>query len=81
VGDGLQPLEAECRARSEVIAMWLKMCPKCQGDLYLRKELDGEDIVCLQCGRAWAAPPATPDRRQQTLELACWRSVPTSKAA
>ncbi|HZA24580.1 MAG TPA: hypothetical protein VFA32_18620 [Dehalococcoidia bacterium] len=30
--------------------MWLKMCPKCGGDLYLRDEIDGKDVVCLQCG-------------------------------
>jgi Zn ribbon nucleic-acid-binding protein len=30
--------------------MWLKACPKCEGDLYLRHEIDGKDIVCLQCG-------------------------------
>jgi hypothetical protein len=30
--------------------MWLKACPKCEGDLYLRREIDGKDIVCIQCG-------------------------------
>jgi Zn ribbon nucleic-acid-binding protein len=30
--------------------MWLKACPKCEGDLYLRHEIDSKDIVCLQCG-------------------------------
>ncbi len=30
--------------------MWFKACPKCKGDLYLRHEIDGKDIVCLQCG-------------------------------
>jgi len=30
--------------------MWLKLCPKCGGDLYLRQEIDGCDIVCMQCG-------------------------------
>lgn len=30
--------------------MWLKACPKCEGDLYLRHEIDGKDIVCIQCG-------------------------------
>jgi Zn ribbon nucleic-acid-binding protein len=30
--------------------MWFKACPKCRGDLYLRHETDGKDIVCLQCG-------------------------------
>ena len=30
--------------------MWFKACPKCEGDLYLRHETDGKDIVCVQCG-------------------------------
>ena len=30
--------------------MWLKACPKCEGDLYLRHEIDGKDVVCIQCG-------------------------------
>jgi uncharacterized protein YbaR (Trm112 family) len=32
--------------------MWFKACPKCKGDLYLRREIDGKDIVCIQCGYA-----------------------------
>jgi Zn ribbon nucleic-acid-binding protein len=32
--------------------MWFKACPKCKGDLYLRGEIDGKDIVCIQCGYA-----------------------------
>ncbi len=34
--------------------MWLKMCLKCRGDLYLRHEIEGKDIVCLQCGHSEA---------------------------
>jgi hypothetical protein len=30
--------------------MWFKACPRCEGDLYLRREIDGKDIVCIQCG-------------------------------
>ena len=37
--------------------MWLKACPKCKGDLYLRHEIDGKDIVCLQCGYIEHTPP------------------------
>jgi hypothetical protein len=65
----------------EAVVMWLKMCPKCQGDLYLRKEIDGDDIVCLQCGQAWAAPQAVPVPRQQIQELPRWRALRTSRAA
>ncbi len=32
--------------------MWFKACPRCEGDLYLRGEIDGKDIVCIQCGYA-----------------------------
>jgi hypothetical protein len=44
--------------------MWLKMCPRCGGDLYLRQEIDGNDIVCLQCGRT--KPAAITEGEGQT---------------
>ena len=28
---------------------WLKCCPKCQGDLYEDKDINGSSIACLQC--------------------------------
>jgi hypothetical protein len=37
--------------------MWFKSCPKCEGDLYLRHEIDGKDIVCFQCGYIEHTPP------------------------
>ena len=30
--------------------MWLKACPRCRGDLYVERLVDGEQITCLQCG-------------------------------
>jgi hypothetical protein len=30
---------------------WLKMCPRCQGDLYLEEDRFGRHVTCLQCGR------------------------------
>ena len=30
--------------------MWFKSCPKCQGDLYLDRDLHGFFISCLHCG-------------------------------
>ena len=30
--------------------IWLKGCPKCEGDLYLRKDAYGGHRSCLQCG-------------------------------
>lgn len=42
--------------------MWLKMCPKCGGDLYLRDELDCQDIVCLQCGHSRLMRPEDTDQ-------------------
>ncbi|MBI3964529.1 MAG: hypothetical protein HY329_02755 [Chloroflexi bacterium] len=29
--------------------MWLKSCPRCSGDLFEERHLDGTDIACLQC--------------------------------
>ena len=31
---------------------WLKMCPKCLGDLYLDEAWFGRSLTCLQCGRS-----------------------------
>jgi hypothetical protein len=30
--------------------MLSKRCPRCDGDLYLEQDLDGQTIVCIQCG-------------------------------
>ena len=27
-----------------------KVCPKCQGDLYLKEDIFGKFLSCLQCG-------------------------------
>ena len=33
-----------------VILMWLKGCPRCDGDLYLEYRIDETVVLCLQCG-------------------------------
>ncbi len=30
--------------------MWLKACPRCQGDLYAGGDRHGRYIACAQCG-------------------------------
>jgi hypothetical protein len=30
--------------------MVFRGCAKCDGDLYVERNLDGADLVCLQCG-------------------------------
>jgi hypothetical protein len=30
--------------------MVFRGCVKCQGDLYVERNIDGADLVCLQCG-------------------------------
>ena len=30
--------------------MYLKECPKCHGDLYLREDMHGRYVSCIQCG-------------------------------
>lgn len=32
--------------------IWLKACPRCRGDLFLERELEGIGVRCLQCGAA-----------------------------
>ena len=36
--------------------MWLKACPRCQGDLFEGVDFDGPVVQCLQCGRSAASP-------------------------
>lgn len=35
--------------------VWPRSCPKCRGDLFYIRDLDGPTVVCLQCGRALRA--------------------------
>jgi transcription initiation factor TFIIIB Brf1 subunit/transcription initiation factor TFIIB len=30
--------------------MWTKMCPKCGGDFYVRQDIYGKEVICIQCG-------------------------------
>lgn len=32
------------------MAVQMKCCPKCVGDVFLENGLDGEEWVCIQCG-------------------------------
>jgi hypothetical protein len=38
---------------------WLKMCPKCHGDLYLDEAWFGRSLTCLQCGRSLSQTQVT----------------------
>lgn len=31
---------------------WMKMCPRCRGDLYQEETRFGQYVACLQCGRS-----------------------------
>lgn len=44
-------------------------CVKCQGDLYIERNLGDADLVCLQCGyRRGLAVPTWPVKQQQQLQ-------------
>lgn len=30
--------------------MWLKVCPRCKGDVYVEKDVFDTNLKCLQCG-------------------------------
>jgi hypothetical protein len=54
----------------------LKTCPRCQGDLFLDKDMDGWYEQCLQCGfRKELRPIAMPKRGQPAPEA---ERLPTS---
>jgi hypothetical protein len=40
----------------------LKGCRRCQGDMYVEREIGATDLVCLQCGhrRSLHVPPPPP---------------------
>ena len=43
---------------------WLHSCPKCEGDLATKQDLDGTFIQCMQCGGE-----LTPAEQRGLLEL------------
>jgi hypothetical protein len=47
-------------------------CAKCQGDVYIERNLDGADLVCLQCGsrKAVSAGGASSNER---VSARSWR--------
>jgi hypothetical protein len=53
--------------------MLIKNCPRCRGDMYLEKDLDGIELVCLQCGKrlrpsfAYSRAPAITSGRTPRL--------------
>ncbi len=59
--------------------VWLKTCPKCRGDLYLRPQIESDEVACIQCGIAMSPPEARrvivaarrlplPGRRSRVIE-------------
>jgi hypothetical protein len=36
---------------------WLKMCPRCQGDLYEEEDWFGRYLACPQCGLSLGSDP------------------------
>jgi len=52
----------------------LRGCPKCEGDLYIEENIDGTDLVCLQCGHRPVFSPrpsaevSAPERRTKRVE-------------
>ena len=48
------------------MTMWkLKNCPRCQGDLFMDKNLDGWYQRCLQCGYQREMKPIAEVKRDQ----------------
>jgi DNA-directed RNA polymerase subunit RPC12/RpoP len=60
------------------MTMWkLKTCPRCQGDLFVDKSLDGWYQQCLQCGYRREMKPLAEVKREQPAAPAVER-LPTS---
>jgi hypothetical protein len=45
----------------------LKRCPKCGGDLFLERDIYGNNLRCLQCGKAL--------NREEVMALAARRTA------
>lgn len=43
----------------------LKACARCGGDVFIERDLEGQWLVCLQCGRAAPLPAAAPQPPEQ----------------
>ena len=43
--------------------IWIKACPKCQGDLIASADIYGKYVSCLQCGREMVAAHTAPQKR------------------
>lgn len=53
--------------------MVFRGCAKCDGDLYAERNLDGADLVCLQCGSRKTVSasrlPSSPQTQARAREL------------
>lgn len=41
----------------------LKACAHCGGDVFIERDMDGQWLVCLQCGRSSALPSTPTEKR------------------
>ena len=53
----LQQPPVPCYIQCDLAMYWLKMCPRCQGDLYEQEDRFGRYLACLQCGRSLGSVP------------------------
>ncbi|MBI3969499.1 MAG: hypothetical protein HY329_27965 [Chloroflexi bacterium] len=52
--------------------MWLKSCPRCQGDLYLEHDIEFSSVKCIQCGHYM---PDAPERVRVVLNTSARKSA------
>jgi hypothetical protein len=50
-----RPPSVGCAVRRRPMVI-LRGCRKCDGDLYVEENIDGTDLVCLQCGHRQVEP-------------------------
>ncbi|MDA0264621.1 MAG: hypothetical protein O3A93_10795 [Chloroflexi bacterium] len=60
--------------------MYLKECPKCQGDLYEGSDMYGQYVSCLQCGYSRDLPVASvTESLQKTSKVNATKTVKRSR--
>jgi hypothetical protein len=53
------------------MTMWeLRNCPRCQGDLFIDKDLDGWYEQCLQCGYRREMKPIAEAKKKESSPIA-----------
>lgn len=61
--------------------LWRRTCPRCSGDVFEERHLDGVDLVCLQCGNILTTEQEAQLRSGRAVAIARDTGAATAVAA